>query len=94
MYRGDKEEGPEQIPGVHHVPKSAVLIYSHWPVQIASATSGRTQTFIELQLLLFIHYFCPRITAAVPDLETLHPLEFVHCTRFEKIILNSGHIHP
>ena len=34
MYRGDKEEGPEQIPGVHHVLESAVLIYSRWPVQI------------------------------------------------------------
>ena len=29
MYRVDKEEGPEQILGVHRVLESAVLTYSH-----------------------------------------------------------------
>ena len=42
MYRGDKEEGPEQIPGVHRVLESTVLTYSHWPEQTACATSGMT----------------------------------------------------
>jgi len=33
MYRRDKEEGPEQILGVHRVLESAVLTYSHWTEQ-------------------------------------------------------------
>ena len=51
MYRGDKEEGPEQIPGVHRVLESAVLTYSHWPEQTACAKSGMTQT-MQLQYRL------------------------------------------
>ena len=51
MYRGDKEEGPEQILRVHRALESAVLTNSHGPEQTACATSGMTQT-MQLQYRL------------------------------------------
>ena len=36
MYRGDKEEDPEQIRGVHRVLEGAVLTYSYWTQRVFS----------------------------------------------------------
>ena len=56
MYRGDKEESLEQIPGVHHVLESAVR-----------ATLGMTQTMqLQYHLLRSDHAILTTVSSDQP----------------------------